>query len=89
MRLAGKTALASGKGQGGVTRIMTAKGALSEKDCEKRIWVGRVVPTLERGVERGAGTMRAGESTAGGVGAALEAEAERGGGKGTTKGEEG
>lgn len=85
MRLAGKTALASGKGQGGVTRIMTAKGALSEKDHEKRIWVGRVVPTLERG----AGIMRAGESTAGGVGAALEAEAERGGGKGTTKGEEG
>ena len=89
MCLAGKTALASGKGKGGVTRIMTVKGEMSAKDCEKRIWGARVVPTLARGAEEEAGTMKAGESIAAGVGAALEAEVERGGGKGMTKGEEG
>lgn len=89
MWLAGKTALASGKGKGGVTRIMTAKGAMSEKDREKRIWGVRVVPNRVRGAKGGAGTTRAGESTAGGVGAALEAGAGRGGGNGMMKGEEG
>lgn len=88
--IVGMSALgASEKDTGGVTRIMNAKEEMNAKDSEKRIWCVRGVPILAKGAEGGVEIVRAGESTAGEVGAVLGAGAERGEGNGMMNGEEG
>lgn len=79
----------SGKDKGGVTRIMIAKGEVNAKECEKQSSGVRGVPILVSGAGRGIGTMKAGESTAGEVGAVPGAGAGRDGESETMKDEEG